>query len=319
MIYECIDINERKFSLQNPLSVKISMDEDAPADSLDVIFPLETKNEEFSEKFPEIKYIKAYNDKSKSIVFDGIVDEQLIKVSASASLLEIHARSYAAVLLDNEAQPQSYCMPSLELLYKNHVKDYGFLGFKGSEESFCTQLTVNKGSSEWEVIENFCNEYLNLKPRVTAARVLDVSGNYRDKDHYFSNAKDGISYTYISEEITRCDLISQVNMRCGEEAEYTSKLENENCKDKDIKRKIYLDCVSKGDSVYSAQQMLEKSNVSSYAVKLICPQAVFLQIYDSASVDDKTVGYIPGLYVSAINYSLSSDMEKCEITLRKKI
>lgn len=51
-------------------------------------------------------------------MFRGIVDEQIETISESGIILEINARSLAALLLDNEAMPQSCCLPDMQLLWR---------------------------------------------------------------------------------------------------------------------------------------------------------------------------------------------------------
>ncbi len=306
--------------MPEPLSVKLQMDEDAPADYLNVVFPIDINSKTDSENFPEIKYIKAYDNEKNRLIFDGILDEQICKCSSSACVLELHARSYAALLLDNEAKPGSYSIPSLKSIFEHHAKQYGFKGYKGSDESFSSVFQVSKGMSEWEVIDTFCREYLNKKLRVSPARFIDASDKYSEQELYFSNKDlEQNNYSYISSNIKRYKLISQVNMRCSKDGTYSTKADNINCSSREVERKRYIDCVNSDSPAFVAQKIIEESNKDSFELKLICPGDIFLELFDSATVDDSIVGYIPGLYVASIGYSLDGDLEKCDISLRKKV
>lgn len=318
MIYECIDTNNRQFNLYNPVSAKLSIEEETPADSLDITFAIDLTNIE-EKTFPEIKYIKVFDDKNKILVFNGILDEQIVKISQNGAYLELHARSMAALLLDNEANPCVYSLPSLKDIFKNHIEQYGFAGFNGNEESFSKPFEVNKGTSQWEALSRFCKEYLNAFPRVEPSTFINITKNYNEKEICFSNElNDSINYLYISENTKRFKVISEVNLRCSKDGVYSTTIVNEKSKNRDIKRKRYIDPISSSDPVYVADNIINKSNLDSYEIKIICPGFINLSLYDCAQIKDKILGYIDKLYVSAINYSINSSLEKCEITLKKR-
>lgn len=318
MIYECTDINNKIFNLYNPVSVKLSIEEETPADSLDAVFAIDITNTD-EKTIEEIKYIKIYDDKNKILVFSGIIDEQITQISKNGALLELHARSLAALLLDNEATPCVYSLPSLKIIFKNHVQEYGFVGFNGSEESFSKVFEVSKGTSQWEVLNKFCKEYLNADVRVEPSGFISTIKNNSKNKLYFSNkTNDSIKYTYISENKKRFKVISEVFLRCSKDGVYSTKVLNEKCENKDIKRKRYIDCINSSDPAFVADNIINKSNKDAYEIKIICPGFVNASLFKNAYVDDKILGYIDELYVSAINYSLNSNLEKCEITLKKR-
>lgn len=319
MIYECTDINDKVFNLYNPVSVKLSIEEDTPADALDLIFAIDFKNDYQGKTIEEIKFIKIFDNDNNILIFNGIVDEQITRISDNGVLLELHARSLAALLLDNEANPCVYSLPSLEVIYNNHVKEYGFVGFNGNKESFPKEFEVSKGISQWEVLNKFCKEYLNTVARVEPSSFINTNANKGSKKISFSNkTNDSIKYSYISENNKRVKVISEVAMRCSKDGVYSTKVFNKKFEGKDIKRKRYIDCINSSDPAFVADNIINKSNKEAYEIKIICPGLVRVNLFDDAQVDDKVLGYINDLYVSAINYSLNSNLEKCEITLKRR-
>ena len=111
----------------------------------------------------------------------------------SGMTLRLTARSEAALLLDNEALPQTYINPSLKQLFDRHAAPYGFAGMAGNQGAFRGKLTVKKGMSEWQVFEEFCGYFLGTTPRVTYLGILDATGKPSEKQVFFSN-QGGISY-----------------------------------------------------------------------------------------------------------------------------
>lgn len=103
-------------------------------------------------------------DKNHEVCFDGIVDIQK-ESCADKMMLMLVARSRAALLLDNEAVPQTYGMPSLATIFARHVQPYGFTTFYGNVKAFNGELTITKGMSEWQAAAEFCTRFC-MKPRV---------------------------------------------------------------------------------------------------------------------------------------------------------
>lgn len=108
MKYILKDALKNEYIFFNPKSVTLIREKNVPADSLDVLFLSGINGIEYAEI--------AVFDGSKC-VFRGIVDEQVETISESGIILEINARSLAALLLDNEAMPQSCCLPDMQLFY----------------------------------------------------------------------------------------------------------------------------------------------------------------------------------------------------------
>ena len=103
--------------------------------------------------------------KDGEVFFRGLIDEQEVAIDSGGVSLQVCARSLAALLLDNEAIPQTYYVPSAKLIYQRHAQPYGFPAFSGRDKAFSAKLQIDKGTSEWEVIESFCRDHLGARPR----------------------------------------------------------------------------------------------------------------------------------------------------------
>ena len=80
------------------------------------------------------------------VLFAGIVDEQVLSESGDGITVELSARSRAALLLDNEARPQIYYMPSLKLMFERHAAPYGFTGYLGRDRGVWRGIHGGKGN-----------------------------------------------------------------------------------------------------------------------------------------------------------------------------
>lgn len=115
--------------------------------------------------------------------FLGLVDEVLLTQSSKGKTMRLYARSYAARLLDNDAQEIVYRYASWSDIYRNHVQPYGIAVNCKATLPAVEQFSVASGSSEWAVLSRFCCSYGGQKLRVDAQGVLQIgdgkSGNTR--------------------------------------------------------------------------------------------------------------------------------------------
>lgn len=320
MIYEATTTKGVKLELKNPVFVRINKDEKAPADSIYAEFPLDTSTHG-AQKLSSIKEVRVYADKDSRLVFDGIVDEQLVKVSDKGCILELSGRSVATFLLDNEAMPQTYCMPSLRTIFERHVKPYGFLGYKGSDSSFSGEFVVKKGMSEWEVLCTFCEQFLGVVPRITAGKIIDVTQQETTYPITFSNHDEGIKYTAISEENNPYKLISQVNVRTSKDGSYKTKFTNDLALRLGVTREIYIDSMEDITPAITAKRIIDEGNANYYQIALSCPNSMSAinTISKAAIIDDAHIGYITGMKLKSISYILGNNTEKCDIVLNKGV
>jgi len=303
-------INGEDIKLKSPVKVEINKSQDAPADDLEATFINDFK-------IPEIKTIKAYDN--ENLIFDGIVDIQEYIKNNNGKFLNLICRSKAAILLDNEAYPQIYYTPSLFTIFNRHVKPYGFSKFIGDDKSFSTNFVVSKGMSEWEVLENFCIDYLKKSPKITVDGIVDVKSENKNKPLLFSNSKNNaIKYNSITIFNKRYKIYSEILAKEVGKSEYNLNLENENAKKRDIKRKRYINLTNNEKSTLSyAKRMLKFSNESSYEIKLICPGKIFAEVGDLVNLEDELITKESNLFIYKIKYTLDQNLEKTIITLRK--
>ena len=148
MIYRLTAYGGETREFTKPASVRFSADRDAPAHSLEARFPLEPLGS--GQRLPEFHTIQVVKD--GAVFFRGLIDEQTILVDGDGAGIEVCSRSMAALLLDNEAIPQTYYVPSTRLIYQRHAQPYGFSEFSGKDKAFSTKLQIEKGASEWEAV-----------------------------------------------------------------------------------------------------------------------------------------------------------------------
>lgn len=305
--YIAVGADGKYINLTAPQSMVLCRDENTPADSLTAVFP-----HIISEELAEI-YI--YNE--DSLVYRGVVDEQITHVGESAKT-EIISRSMAALLLDNEAYPATFVDPSAELIFRRYLKPFGIREYVGGDLTYMGEFKVQKGSSCWQVAENFAKGAVGAFPRVDGD-VLYFESKAHDKTVTFENKGKGLPYLSLEHDRLRCKLISCVKVKTAVGGEYSSLIENPNAVNRGIHRERYINATLLSSTPLSkADEIISNAKKADETVTLYSPLRLTELLGADAVVKDPGAGELRGFYVSGIRYSLSDKGEVTKLTLRKK-
>ncbi|MDR1254360.1 MAG: hypothetical protein LBJ95_05060 [Oscillospiraceae bacterium] len=272
--------------------------------------------------------------KQKHLIFSGFVDEQSYLESAAGSFLKITARSLAALLLDNEAHPQIYSHPCLDTLFRKHLAPYGVTSFLGSNRIFHREFHVHKGMSEWAVLEKFCENYLNVSPRLHSNGIFDatVSKNHKNfspsqnsnltensQSLHFSNKYSGIRYTSIQKYYKRHHILSDIFIRTGRSSDYSIHLKDEHSREENITKKRYIDSFDTENSAILGEVMLSSSRNKSQEIIITSPGYIKAEIFEQASLNSPKFGKINNLIVHGIKYKRDMRSEFSQFRLKPSI
>ena len=98
-------------------------------------------------------------------VFTGVVDECERGWDSQGGFLVLSGRGMAARLLDNEALGADYQVATLEDILRDHVTPYGIQVGARAQLPAVPNFSVAVGSSEWQVLYQFCRYYGGILPR----------------------------------------------------------------------------------------------------------------------------------------------------------
>lgn len=179
LTYFFTDKNGKRCEIKNVLTAEISADVDVPADELVMTVP-------YDEKFGNADMLEAYD--GKSLVFVGQADEIVSIVRTDGAIVRLSARSLAGRLLDNEAEPVTYVNPAAKFIFERHLKPFGIVGYDGDEHPFMGTIKIEKGMTEWQVLEKFCNgRYGGYKSVVSNKCVADRIKRVRYVNAFLDN------------------------------------------------------------------------------------------------------------------------------------
>lgn len=296
-------------TLNAPIYVRMNSSEDAPADDINVVFPI-------NDNVDELCKIKVYQ--GDTLIFNGIVDKQQISYDIDGAILKIQARSTAAILLDNEAMPQNYNIASFADIFNRHAKPYGFNLLCNDDRTFCSDFHVYKGMSEWEVLSDFCKQFLSTFPRVDHNNNIYLGTNHINNGICFSNTQDGVRYTSISKTINRHYLYSVVKVRTDNNGQYDTVVLDEDSIRHRINKTRYFSAVdSKNNSIQYINALLQRSRKKAMGIDVICPTVPCVKVSEIVSIDDPIIGKIENLVVYSTQYILSNTGEFSRISLRR--
>lgn len=296
LTYILTDINDRKSTMKYPLSVSFVSSDDAPADSLTVVFAV---NESV---YPVVSVIV---ENGGERIFNGLVDTQTEQQTSGGMLLTLTARSLECILLDNEALPQTYCMPSMPLIFKRHLEVLGFKEYIGTDKAFNGEMIISKGMSEWAVLEMFCKRFLKTVPKIDCFGVIDISGRKNDEVVYISESGKNrcISKKRI---LKRSCLISDIIARTCISGGYEMPLENDFAKKLGVNRRRYVNTIdSESRSVLDTKKILDKSVRNYEQFVLECNGCILCGTGAAVILEDDN----KKLRVNEIHYNLNSEGE----------
>jgi len=104
-------------------------------------------------------------DENGERVFTGVVDEIECGWDGGGGRLSVSGRGMAALLLDNEALGCDYQIASFSDILRDHVAPYGIETAELAELPSVPGFSVATGSSEWQVLYEFCRYYGGVTPR----------------------------------------------------------------------------------------------------------------------------------------------------------
>ena len=302
------DADGHEIILSSPLSLVMRMEEDVPADDLTAVFPYLNCG--------ELAQVSVFD--GSRLVFKGVVDEEEHLMSSKGEYLRISARSLAAHLLDNEAEPQSYDHPSARLIYERCASGFGLGAGDVDGSTYFGELTVTKGMSCWTAVQNFCKACYSSSPRISADGRLFMRGLVTEGTVMFGDGAGGIPFVSLGEKKKRCEEISRVRIKTADSSGYRSAVENPDAVKRGVRRERYINAALTSTPIKCADTMIANGSKRAYSLSLRCPGWLGDILGRAASVSSNTLGSLNGLYVSSIKYHLDSKSDYTDIELKRR-
>ena len=306
MKFEGITPQGMRISLGQPIAVRMSQAVDAPADDLTGEFPWQ--------KLPPLFRLRV--EQNGETIFYGIVDEQTEQFSEQGAVLRLTARSLAALLLDNQALPQTYYSPPFSTVFSRHAAPYGFTQYRAPDgQKRIGELTVTKGMSEWKVLELFCRLAWDTVPMIGPSQVLTVNLGKEQGSILFSYSGQGIPYTSFTKKQKNYERISQISLQSARNGSYEGSLSDTQAMRDGIQRRRCFSAFSGGG--LGAEQILQRARQKAWEWVLQVPGWPRISPGMYARLENPYLGVQEGLQIWSVNRILDADGMFCSVTLRR--
>lgn len=293
MIFWGTTLNGDKLLLGEPAEAALSYDRDAPADLLRVKFPADRMWEELRE-------VELYEKGEPA--FRGVVDEQNTELSSAGLTVELVCRSREALLLDNEAMPESILSPSLALLETKLLAPLGLALGAGDRERKRGELVISKGESVWTVLERFCREFLGTQPAVDLDGLVQCEG--------VSGKSLGLKDVLSAQvNLLPCKRVTEVWQQSSR-GTYDTPYRGEG---RGVLRRRYLSM----QSGKNPRQVLEDGERDSFLLTVTCAGAWWPGRNASASVTLPGMGRFENCPVRSVLYRRDKGGERTRLVLEK--
>ena len=297
-------------ALDNVLTCVLDVDTDVPADSLTLTCTFDERIRAHADK------IEAYC--ADKLVFSGQLDNISCVKRGMGVILKLDARSRAAALLDNEAEPQTYRNPTMGLIERRHLAPFGLRFDSKDDVPYSGMLAVGKGMTHWQVLRGFFLNRFQRLPRVNPDGTVCLPRQSLEEPEVFSDTGEGTVYFWLKEARRRHRLLSEVRLKFRQKNTYRASLKNTNPAAKSISRVRFVNAAADNATVSTAEKMLENSNRDSYVVTLRCIGCHAEMSGKSAVLRDSRLGETNGLTVAKVRVTTDRKGEISEITLKKE-
>lgn len=304
--------------IDNVVSAEINQELLLPADDLTVTFV-------YGDDLPDFERIYVLSDdcedieyavKVGDVLFSGIVDEQILTADTNFARVTVCARGLAALLIDNECRPSEYVNPTLDVIYIKHLAPFGItLSYFNNVRVKQGRMRIEKGSSHYKVLSDFCSEFLGTVPRIDCKGVCRADCFAGQEEIVFDN-RCGVPFEYVQINNNRYSRISKVYVSRG--GAFDIEEADPKAVDEGIVRERFLSLLnSKTGTLSDADRVIKNGREESFSVVLKSPTCLINKAGCRAKVNiEQCKG--KELVVSAVHYKADGDGELSTVKLSLK-
>ena len=180
--------------------------------------------------------------------------------------------------------------------------------------TFDTKLTITKGMSEWQVIEEFCIRCFGTIPYVTADDYIDCSGAVPNEQLVFDNSNAScIPYLSILYRDKFYKRVSELYVQPKLGQAYTSVVHDNQAHKLGVQRRRFV--VSNN---YRGTRMIDSAKRKAVEVTVVCAGGICGSLKMPVVISDAILGTVDKLSIAGWTYTLNSNGERCEYLLRKE-
>ncbi len=292
--------------------LRLSRQEDVPADSLELTLP-------YFREYERVKSVEVFDSNKNALLFRGICDETELIKSLDGGYISLYFRDMTALMLDNEAVPWEFINVTAGLIFEKYLAPLGFKGYVSGAKSLAGKFTVKKGTSVYRVLSDYCRACFNSIPRLTDDGRVDFNPPCPVGEAVFSACSDDEGLRYTRLELTRrpCNIITGVRVKTSASDFYETIIKNSNRELSPITRERCVDACNNSTPLETAFKIIKNSNSSYEEIKLVVKGEYFYPLLKKASIRDVIAGDIDDLYISGSEIKINENGVTNKLTLRR--
>ena len=310
------DLEDGEVALPAPLEFELVWSFDSPAHSFEGVFPC-------ARGYDDLYSLEVR--RAGALIFSGQLDETTIRQNDGGAQLRLLARSRGAVLLDNEALPQTHLDVSLDDMFRDHVRPYGIEGMRTDvgQDAFLNEYQILKGTSEWEAFYNFFRlTGLGIAYFDAEDRLVCMNQEPYGAVHRFSNRRaDALHFSDLKLTDNRYSPISRFLIR-DRDGVYSYGYTNSRAAALRIQRKRYLipspsfSGSATGGQI-DASILVRRSMLGKRVVTLTAPGLLDIRRRDLVDLETD-FGQYDGLFVYQVRHRRAAAGETTTLSLLDK-
>lgn len=306
MIFELYTIPNQRVIPKEIISYELTSEISAACDGLRLNFCL-------NEPIGEIKAVQVKD--GNRLIFNGFADKQKVSFTQNGFLAFVYARSSAALLVDNEAEPCQYNHPTAKQLWLQNAKE---LGFDCDLPDICCEHSyfVPKGTSCFGAINEFVSMLNGRGIYVSPDNVIRVykkGEKIKNFDEY-----EILNASYV---INRSEVLSGIDYKINAADKYIYHLESPYAVEHKIQRRqlLNLSSLPAWERKAKAAQKISKSLLDCYALEISLSGNADFMLADRVQVDFKEISASGEFLVYEIVREKNRNTEKTTLVLKKEI
>jgi len=290
-------------TILTPSSLRLRRGISSPAEGMTGSFPVERRPAEL------IRLRVLRND---SLIFEGKIDEQRLTFSENGMILRLDARSKGALLIDNEAMPETLYNHSTHNIFERLIAPHGFLLLAASK--ILPEFTVRKGLTLWDAFSVFARRTYGRLPFVSGDMVHVSQTN--PGESAIIGGRD-IPFSRLEHTIRHYTPISRIFIR-DDEGNYHTSVSNPDAPIRQIHRERYL--IPAGEFVeiprWDAGSRIQRSMRQMETVVAELPGFWEMRTGRGVTVNHPSI-HIPNLLVDESVFTLDHNGARTSLTLAR--
>ena len=295
----------KEYTVNNLTNLEFAAESDAACDGLKLTF--------LCDKEPfEIHTVTLFCGEEK--VFFGYCDKQKYSTFGDGYTVFLYARSSAALLVDNEAQPSVYYAPGTAVLCRCEAKPFGFRDCLPAL-AITQEYIVSKGTSCYGAINHLVRFLTDRSVRVSPDNAL-----YLPEGRGTVNLDDE---TVVSETkcINRALPFTQIDYKVDGDSAYIRHYKSRLAEERGIRRtrKVNIAALPLWQREHALLSRLQNACEKYRETKVVIDGIRFFPLFDKAEFAASKTGLNGAYHLHKITVLHHADKSETHLTFRKKL